>query len=52
VDAAASSLLIFASRVDSAKCGKPAALGVITVNGYGYQRPDGVRVMPIGSLQP
>jgi predicted AAA+ superfamily ATPase len=52
VDAAAESLRTFASRVDTAKCGAPAALGVITVAGYGYQRPDGVHVIPIAALGP
>ncbi|WP_373061173.1 hypothetical protein [Gemmatimonas sp.] len=35
VDAAAASLLTFASRVDTAKCGAPAALGVTTAAGTG-----------------
>ena len=52
VDAAAASLLTFASRVDTAKCGAPAALGVITASGYGYRRPDGVHVIPVGALGP
>ena len=52
VDAAAASLLTFATRVDTAKCSAPAALGVITASGYGYQRPDGVHVIPIGALGP
>ena len=52
VDAAAASLLTFATRVDTAKCGAPAALGVITASGYGYRRPDGVHVIPIGALGP
>jgi len=29
-----------------------AALGVITGWGYGYRRPDGVSVIPIGALAP
>ncbi len=52
IDAAAAALLTFASRVDTARCGAPAALGVITVAGYGYQRPDGVHVIPIAALGP
>ncbi|WP_309672284.1 DUF4143 domain-containing protein [Gemmatimonas sp.] len=52
VDAAAASLLTFATRVDTAKCGAPAALGVITASGYGYRRPDGVHVIPVGALGP
>ena len=52
VDSAAASLLTFATRVDTAKCGAPAALGVITAAGYGYRRPDGVHVIPVGALGP
>jgi hypothetical protein len=52
VDAGADSLLRFAARVDTAKVGTPAALAVITGTGYGYQRDDGVSVIPIGSLAP
>ena len=52
VDAAAASLLTFATRVDTTKCGAPAALGVITASGYGYRRLDGVHVIPIGALGP
>ena len=52
VDQAASSLLNFAASVDTAQHGKPACLAVITSDGYGYQRPDGVHVIPIGALGP
>ena len=52
IDAAAESLRTFASRVDTAKCGVPAALGVITMSGYGYRRPDGIQVIPISALGP
>jgi hypothetical protein len=44
VDAAAS-LLTLASRVATLTGAASAALGVITVAGYGYQRPDGVHVI-------
>jgi len=50
IDRAAESLLRVAARVDPAKHGKPAVLGVITGWGYGYRRPDGVAVIPIGAL--
>ena len=30
----------------------PAALVVLTMNGYAYQRPDGVWVVPLGLLGP
>jgi uncharacterized protein len=52
VDTAAESLLKFSERVDTAKCGKPAVLGVITGTGLGDRRPDGVSVIPIGALPP
>ena len=50
VDDAARTLLKFADRVDTERCGKPAALGVIVGSGYGYSRPDGVGVVPVGGL--
>ena len=50
VDEGARSLLKFADRVDTDRCGKPAALGVIVGSGYGYTRSDGVGVIPVGTL--
>ncbi|WNM24602.1 ATP-binding protein [Demequina capsici] len=52
VEDAAANLLRFSSKVDTSKMGDPAALGVITASGYGYTRPDGVVVLPIGALGP
>jgi predicted AAA+ superfamily ATPase len=52
VDQAAASLLKFAAKVDTDKVGAPAVLGVITANGYGFTRPDGVVTIPIGALGP
>jgi len=52
VDAAAANLRKFADRIDTTRCGDPSALVVIVGNGYGYQRPDGVLVVPIGALCP
>lgn len=52
VDQAAASLLKFAAKVDTDKVGAPAVLGVITANGYGLTRPDGVVTVPIGALGP
>ncbi len=52
VDEAAAGLLRFAERVDTARCGRPALLGVIVATGYGYRRKDGVAVLPIGALGP
>lgn len=50
VEDGAENLLKFAQRVDTAKSGKPSALAVIVGSGYGYVRPDGVAVLPIGAL--
>jgi len=52
IDEAAKNLLKFAAKVDTRRSGKPAALGVIVDRGYGYQRPDGVSVIPLGALGP
>lgn len=52
VEAAAESLKRFAGRVDTSRRGEPAVLGVIVGSGYGYVRPDGVHVIPIGALGP
>ena len=52
IDGAAANLLRLAGRIDTDKHGKPAALAVITGWGYGYRRPDGVAVIPIGALAP
>ena len=52
IEEAANALLKFADRVDTERTGKPAALGVITGSPYGYHRPDGVSVIPIGALGP
>ena len=52
VDAAASSLLKLRKRVDASRVGETAKLVVITATGYGYERPDGIAVSPIGALGP
>ena len=52
IDEGAESLKRFKEQIDTAKCGEPAALGVIVAKGYGYSRPDGVQVIPIGALGP
>jgi predicted AAA+ superfamily ATPase len=52
VDEAAASLKRFAAKVDKTRSGSPAALAVVTGNGYGYVRDDGVSVIPIGALGP
>lgn len=52
IEEAAKTLLAFAERIDTDRCGAPAALVVITSGGYGYRRPDGVGVIPVGELGP
>jgi len=52
IEAACASLTKFANRIDTDKCGAPAALGVITATGYGLRRPDGINVISIGTLGP
>ncbi len=52
VDDAVSSLERFVRQVDTKRCGRPAALGVIVATGFGYVRDDGVHVVPIGALGP
>jgi predicted AAA+ superfamily ATPase len=52
IDQGAKSLLAFSDRIDQAACGAPAFLAVITARGYTYRRPDGVMVVPIGTLGP
>lgn len=50
IDDGAASLLKFAARVDTTRVGDPVLLAVISGNGYGYVRDDGVAVIPIGAL--
>ena len=52
VDAGARSLLRVAGNVDPSRHGAPAFLAVVTGWGYAYRRPDGVDVVPIGTLGP
>lgn len=52
VEEAAANLHKFVKRIDTDRCGPPAALGVIIGSGYGYRREDGVHVIPIGALGP
>jgi predicted AAA+ superfamily ATPase len=52
IDAGADSLLRLSERVDQERHGRPAILAVITGWGYAYTRPDGVSVIPIGTLVP
>lgn len=52
IDDGAASLLRFKDSIDTKKSGEPAVLGVITGNGFGYRRADGIDVIPIGALAP
>jgi predicted AAA+ superfamily ATPase len=52
VDSGAASLRAFAARMKDSRQGPPASLNVITGWGYGFTRPDGVNVIPIGALAP
>ena len=53
IESAAHNLLKLRSRVDTSAVGEPAKLIVVTaVGGYGYERPDGVAVIPITALGP
>ena len=52
VDEGARNLLRLAERVHRKTVGPPQALGVIVASGYGYARPDGVGVIPMGALGP
>ena len=45
-------LLRLRNKVDTARMGTPTALVVITATGYGFQHPDGVAIVPIGTLRP
>lgn len=52
IDAAAANLRRFAERVDAEKSTSPRTLAVIVATGFGYLRPDGIAVLPIGALGP
>ncbi|MDR3200147.1 MAG: DUF4143 domain-containing protein [Spirochaetales bacterium] len=49
-DEAAANLLTFANKIDWEKMGSPAALTVITANGFACRRKDGVNVVPLPAL--
>jgi predicted AAA+ superfamily ATPase len=52
VDAAATSLLRFKDKVDTAKTGAPAFLAVATTRSAALRRGDGIYVLPVASLGP
>jgi predicted AAA+ superfamily ATPase len=49
-DEAAANLLAFAGKIDQDRMGAPAALTVITANGFACRRKDGVNVIPLPVL--
>jgi predicted AAA+ superfamily ATPase len=52
VDAAAQGLLRSRQQIDTSRTGEPAFLAVVCGKGYGYQRSDGIAVIPVGALGP
>jgi len=52
IDTGAANLRKFAGEIDTKRSGEPAVLGVIVAAGYGYEREDGVQVIPITALGP
>lgn len=52
VDQASAKLKRFGEQIDSERSGPPLFLAVICGKGFGYRRPDGVLVVPIGALGP
>jgi len=49
-DEAAANLAKFADKIDQEKVGAPAALTVITANGFGCRRKDGINIVPLSVL--
>lgn len=49
-DDAADNLIKLSNKIDQSHLGPPAALTVITSNGFAYRRDDGVNVVPLGTL--
>lgn len=53
IDAGAASMDLALAQIDPKRSGSPAFRMVVTGNGkYAYRRPDGVDVVPLGSLGP
>ncbi|MCY4134172.1 MAG: AAA family ATPase, partial [bacterium] len=53
IEQAARSLLAVKRKVDESKMGPAAKLVVVTAaDGYSYERPDGVSVVPLFALGP
>lgn len=51
IEKAAVQLLALKEKVDTQKMGKPSFLLILTAGQYGYLRPDGIWVVPIGALK-
>ncbi len=52
VEAGAASLRKLRERVDATRNGEPVKLVVVTTGTHAYERPDGVTIVPIGTLGP
>ena len=52
IETAAQSLLRLSRKVNADRINQLAALVVVTAVGYGYTRPDGVKVTPLTALGP
>ena len=52
LDEAARSLRKACEQMDAARVGEPAKMLVITASGFGYERPDGVTVLPVTAIGP
>lgn len=52
IEEAARTLRKFTKQIDSSRSGEPAMLAIVTACGYGYERDDGIQVIPIGALGP
>ena len=52
LDEAARSLSRACAQIDTTRVGEPAKKLVVTPSGFGYERPDGVTVLPLTSLGP
>ena len=52
IDSAAENLLRFERLIDTSISAPPSVLAVICGTGFAYRRPDGIAVIPIGTLGP
>ena len=49
---AATNLMALREKVDLSKVGEPSFLAILTGSQFGYTRPDGISVVPVGCLGP